>query len=36
LGDEGYIRLKYIDDAVTGEDLVKIARIFAGKIKGKR
>lgn len=34
LGGERYIRIKFIDDAVTGEDLVKIATEFAKKIKG--
>jgi hypothetical protein len=33
LGNEKYIRLKAIHDAVTGEDLVKIARKFAEKIR---
>lgn len=33
LGDEKYIRLKAIDEAVTGEELVKIAKEFAAKIK---
>jgi hypothetical protein len=33
LGDEKYIRFKSIDNAVTGDDLVKIARKFAEKIK---
>ena len=33
LGDDKYIRIKFIDDAVTGEDLVKIAAKFAEHIK---
>jgi hypothetical protein len=33
LGNEKYIRFKSIDDAVTGEDLVKIAKKFAEKIR---
>ncbi len=32
LGDDKYLRIKFIDDAVTGEDLVKIAKKFAEKI----
>lgn len=34
LGDEKYIRMKSFDDAVTGEELVKIGIEFAKKIKG--
>lgn len=34
LGGERYIRIKFVDDAVTGDDLVKIAREFVTKIKG--
>ena len=34
LGGEKYIRIKFVDDAVTGDDLVKIAREFAKKLKG--
>lgn len=33
LGNDKYLRIKFVDDAVTGEDLVKIAKEFAGKIK---
>jgi hypothetical protein len=33
LGNEKYIRFKSIHDAVTGEDLVKIAQKFAEKIR---
>jgi hypothetical protein len=33
LGGDKYIRIKFIDDAVTGDDLVKIAKKFAEKIK---
>ena len=33
LGDEKYIRMKQFDDAVTGEELVKIGIKFAEKIK---
>lgn len=36
LGDEKYIRIKFIDDAVTGDDLVKIAQKFAEKITGDK
>lgn len=32
LGGDKYLRIKFIDDAVTGEDLVKIAKKFAEKI----
>jgi len=32
LGDGKYLRIKFIDDAVAGEDLVKIAKKFAEKI----
>jgi hypothetical protein len=33
LGQEKYIRIHFIDNAVTGEDLVKIAAKFAERIK---
>jgi hypothetical protein len=33
LGQEKFIRIHFIDDAVTGEDLVKIAAKFAERIK---
>ena len=33
LGDDKYIRMKAFDDAVTGEDLIKIAKEFATKLK---
>jgi hypothetical protein len=33
LGNEKYIRIHFIQDAVTGEDLVKIAKKFAEKIQ---
>jgi hypothetical protein len=33
LGDDKYLRIKFVDDAVTGDDLVKIAKKFAEKIE---
>ncbi len=36
LGDGKYIRMKQFDDAVTGEELVKIGIEFAKKLKGGR
>lgn len=36
LGDDKYIRMKAIDDAVTGEELVKIAKKFAEKIQSAK
>ncbi len=35
LGDEKYLRIKVIHDAVTGDELAKIAKEFAKKIKRK-
>ena len=32
LGDEKYLRIHFVHDAVTGDDLVKIAKKFAEKI----
>ena len=35
LGNDKYLRIHFIHDAVKGEDLVKIAKKFAEKIKSK-
>jgi len=35
LGNDKYLRIHFIHDAVKGEDLVKIAKKFAEKIRSK-
>jgi hypothetical protein len=36
LGGERYIRMKAFDDAVTGEELIKVAKKFAEKIQNEK